>query len=138
MTANHSPAEYVPWERIEDIDVPVQGHPEINCIRVPWVCARDSQAVTRTAIVVARGAMLAVLAAEAVSNSAQEPDDRRLMLTEAKYEPPLVHFYCDGCEETWDAWVNDDGTLQDKRNVCCANSSCSKFTHPATLVEEEQ
>jgi hypothetical protein len=130
-------AEYTPWERIEDIDVPVQGHPEISAVRVPWVCARDAQAVTKTAIVVAQGAMMAVLAAETLGEAAQARQDPRAALAAAKYEPPLVHFYCDGCEETWDAWVNDDGSLQDQRDVACGNSSCSKFTHAATLVDEE-
>jgi len=137
MAPNHSPAEYVPWDRVEDIDVPVEGHPEIAAVRVPWVCARDAMAVTKTAIVVAHGAMKAVIAAEAVSSSAREPANQLQALAEAKYQPPLVHFYCDGCEETWDAWVNDDGTLQDQRDVACANGACKKFTEPATLVDED-
>lgn len=135
---NVSPVAYTPWERVENIDVPVEGHPEISAVRVPWVCARDAEAVPKTAIVVAHGAMKAVLAAEAVEASATESSDDRLQaLAEAKYDPPLVHFYCDGCEETWDAWVNDDGTLQDQRDVACANSGCEKFGKPATLAQED-
>lgn len=40
------------------------------------------------------------------------------------YEPPRVRFECPNCENQWDAWVNDDGTLQDPRDKrCCGMDS---------------
>lgn len=136
-------AAYDPWQPVEPVDVPIEGGVMINgelinFIRVPWAAAATAEAVMRTATIVA-GELVKHLWAEslAAQRQLQAPEALRA-LTEAKYEPPLVHFHCSGsCGETWDAWVNEDGSLQDKRDVCCANPNCNRLGHPAELVKED-
>lgn len=126
-------AEYAPWSRVADIDVPVDGHSDFSHVRVPEVYAATAEAVTRTAQVMA----FLVLHQIHQAQKAQEAPRAQKALAEATYEPPLVHFYCDSCQETWDAWVDEAGKLEDVRDVNCANGSCDRLGKPATLVTEE-
>lgn len=53
-----SPAEYEPWTKVENIDVPITGLYDINGgrithIRVPYVYSEDAQGVQCTASIVA-------------------------------------------------------------------------------------
>lgn len=57
-------------------------------------------------------------------------------LRKIKWEPPLVKFHCETCGDTWDAWVADDGSLEDKWSVVCTNSKCTAHGYPAVIASE--
>lgn len=94
-----------------------------------WVAAKDLEALMLTT-------MIATLINAMAPSAVIEGPAAIQALRDAKYDPPLERFHCAGCDHTWDAWVNDDGTLQDIRNVACANDACSRFGQAAELVSE--
>lgn len=140
-----SEAEYKPWSRVEDVDVPVHGWADYTHLRIPWVYARTAEGVLKTAIVAAHVSLKAMAVQQELARQQREAaskevavPDRIARLRQARYEPPLVHFHCAGCDETWDAWVTDAGMLQDMRDVVCANPNCELLGQPAELVEEDE
>ncbi len=54
--------------------------------------------------------------AEKASGKAKPGDRARPGL---KYDPPLARFVCEGCDSQWDAWVDDNGWLEEKRDCYC-------------------
>lgn len=126
-----SAVEYIPWSRIEDIDVPVGGHADITHIRVPYSYGRDATAVVRTAHVAAWLCMKSIMTAQAIQRVSAT-------LAEAAVRPfegPLVRFRCSGCENDWDAWVNDTGHLEDPSDSICTTPGCPRIGRPADVID---
>ena len=129
-----SSAGYVPWEVVEDFDVPVDGSAfGFSTIRVPWVAAASAERLLTTAQVSA-GIVLRdlQLIAEAEHKHATKEN-----VSTRKYDPPFVRFRCPHCEDTWDAWVDDRGYLEDKRDAFCANKHCDRKGSPGELEPED-
>lgn len=141
-----SPAVYEPWSQVDDVDVPVDGlydedGSRITHVRVPWVCAQDAQAVTRTATIVAcqmvRAVQIAYRLQQAMENPQEEPQlpEAARALMDKIWDVPLVRFYCPGCDDSWDSWIGDDGKLSDVREIICSNEGCPRFRHLAKIQD---
>lgn len=122
-------AEYRPWDAIFVGDMPVPyamgcGVP-ITHVQMPGaVAAPSAEALIKVAQVVA---FMKVCVAKS------EYDEYRFHsmwehLAGKLYDPGLLHLVCPACGEHCDAWVGDDGRLQDARDLVCAQ------THNPTLM----
>lgn len=129
-------AAYEPWSIVENIDVPTQSIPNITHVRVPWAAARTAEDMLKTANVAAFVAVRAVMIAQAVQEQMQGENEELHRLMTAVYEPPLVRFRCDVCEDEWDAWVSNEGHLEDRWTAACTNGQCSRHGMPARLLDE--
>lgn len=127
------PEEYVPWAILMPVLVHVED-PEGSPVTVglPYVAAGSREAVRNTAIFVAAKAAHDAL----VFHKSQQKDLQIANLRSLLYKPPLVRFKCEECDNVWDAWVADDGTLEDKWSVVCTNGECPCHGSPAMLLQE--
>lgn len=127
------PIRYTPWEVLHDVHVSVEWTEPQLVVILPWVCAADYKSLVVTCEVM--GGMIAkTVLGHAQANNRSLAIDQMRALT---YEPPLVRFKCEDCQESWDAWIDDEGSLEDQWSVVCTNSSCSSQGEPATLLPEE-
>ncbi len=39
---------------------------------------------------------------------------------ERTFEPPLARLWCNRCKNNWDAWVGEDGLMEDPRDSKCS------------------
>ena len=124
-------ADYEPWTEVEDLRVAlvVEGRPAE--VGLPWVYGVDAQAVITTAEIVAG---LNVYAFRARFQSQQETLGERVRAV--KYNPPRETIACPGCKDSWDAWVNEDGTLEDPRDANCSTEKCPRRGLPGFPVRE--
>ena len=123
-------AEYRPWTTIECGRVPVpwardMGVP-VDFVELPGpVAAATAEDVIGTAQAVA---FIRVCQAQAAIQEMQQAQAQRSvsgrikLAQEAHYEPPLARMVCPVCGDTANAWINDDGTLQDPRDVICGKT----------------
>lgn len=119
--------DYRPWAVLQDLEFPT---PEFEAdgwthMRLWWLAAQDAEAAIVTGRVVSYINSLALRAT--IEPDAASEVERRT------YDPPLVRFVCPACHDDWDAWVADDGHLEDPRNQNCARSECARFGQPAEL-----
>ena len=123
-------AEYRPWTTIECGRVPVpwardMGVP-VDFVELPGpVAAADAMGVIGTAQVVAF--IRVKQAQEAIAQMERDKAAATVMgriraAQQARYEPPLARMVCPVCGDTTDAWIYDDGTLQDPRDVICGKT----------------
>lgn len=135
MEAEGVPDDYVPWSVMMPVIVHVEdpeGFPVT--VGLPYVAAGSKEAVRTTAIFVAAKA-----AHDALEfHKSQQKDLQIANLRNLLYEPPLVRFKCEECGNTWDAWVDDEGLLEDRWSVVCTNDRCSHHGYPAMLLPQGQ
>lgn len=119
-----SPAEYEPWAVVEKVDVPTPAfHAEgFEVVRLPYVAAGSAEAFATTSTVMALVNGSAIAAGVRASRVPQAPSG---------LEPPLARMRCDACDSEWDAWVTDDGDLEDPRDGFCATARCPRRGQPA-------
>lgn len=121
--------EYHPWEVVYDAEVSLPRGNTMYLVNIPWIAAIDAQGLLRT------GEVLAMLAIREIERP--NPQENIESLKNGKYDPPLVRFHCSGCNNSWDAWVSEDGELEDKWSVICTIGSCKRRGMPATLLKED-
>lgn len=130
-------AEYVPWTVVSPAIVHVEA-PDGTSVTVglPFVAARSAAAVKSTSIIIASKAVhdtwMAFQAPQIGQKQLQLSNLRKLL-----YEPPLQRFWCEDCGNEWDAWIAEDGSLEDKWACACTNERCKNHGGPATLLNEE-
>lgn len=125
--------DYTPWDAIWGVVVHAEdpeGKPVI--VKLPYVAARSKEAVKNTAIIVASKA-----ARDHYMHSLQAQKFFQIHnLLSQLYEPPLQRFRCETCENEWDAWIAEDGTLEDKWSCVCTNGWCPDRGSPAVLIRD--
>lgn len=137
-----------PWGIIHDVDVPIPHAKEKygvegEFIRIPWATARTEADCMHVLRIVAEMHLMAMSAAglpyQMASGKQVHPKKTYQELLhevrQRKYDGPRMVFGCDACDETWDAWVDDDGHLEDPRDAFCWTTGCTKRGTFARPVE---
>lgn len=122
---------YVPWEPVIPVIVQVED-PEGAPVTVglPYVFAKSARAVRITGIIVASKAAHDVwLGTKMEERKLQLSNLRRLI-----FDPPLQRFKCEECSLEWDAWIAEDGSLEDPWACACTNSRCANHGGPAVIL----
>lgn len=124
---------YKPWSVEESVLVQVEGPDGIPVIvGLPFIAARSAEALRVTGVIVASKAVRDFQEANVASRRQLQLDNLRKLL----YEPPLQRFKCEVCLNEWDAWIAEDGTLEDKWACACTNGNCKNHGGPAVLCVE--
>ena len=118
--------DYQPWTVLHEIPVHVhvEGRGSIF-VEVPWAAAADVESLANMAAFVARSAVHHYFP----STNPEVPME--------KFEGPLVRLICAGCEGTWDAWVGEDGKLEDPRDATCSDENCPNYGVPARPIDDK-
>jgi len=130
--------EYQPWTVEQNVHVKTMVDGSPADVGLPWVAAKNAHALLTTSEIVA-GLIIGQLKA---AINQQKEHQRQLArpideIVVDGYEPPLVRFGCESCEDTWDAWVDEAGKLEDPRDALCGNEKCERQGRPAHKIEEE-
>lgn len=115
--------DYTPWHPLENVAVQALVNECPYLIVLPIVYGRDERAAAVTAQIVAS------LSLEKLSQIA------RARSGHTSLDPGLHKMECPVCGWSWDAWVSEEGSLEDPRDAFCANSECSHQGQPARLLE---
>lgn len=119
--------------------VPVESDHGEALVVLPYVAARDINALWVTAIIVATKAVYDVKEHTQSAKDAASAAQRKLQVENLrliKWEPPLQRFQCEYCEDVWDAWIAEDGSLEDPRSCACTNEKCANHGGPAVLARD--
>lgn len=126
--------DYEPWSLIVPAIVQVEA-PDGTPVTVglPYLAAGSKAAVKNTGVIIASKAARDIyMAAHADQKQLQLSNLRKLL-----YEPPLQRFHCEYCGNSWDAWIAEDGTLEDIWACACTNEKCKNHGGPAILRLDE-
>lgn len=128
MLDGYEPWRLVMWPVVHTKD-PVG---EEVSVMLPYIAAGSKEAVRITGIF-----MASKIAHELYHQRAKDQNDLQISnLRSLVYSPPLVRFWCEECDSKWDAWVDDQGILEDRWSCVCTNEKCSHHGVAATLLPE--
>lgn len=133
-------SEYQPWQIVGPYSVPVESDHGDALVILPYVAARDINALWVTAVIVATKAVYDASVYREQSKEAASEAKKQLQIANLrmiKWEPPLQRFKCEYCEHVWDAWIADDGSLEDPWSIVCTNGKCPAHGYPAVIHNEE-
>lgn len=131
---------YQPWQVVGPYTVPVEGEHGDAVVVLPYVAAQDINALWVTATVLATKAVYDVGVHMEKTLEAASKSQRQLQienLRKIKWEPPLQRFKCESCNYIWDAWISEDGSLEDPWSCVCTNGRCTAHGSPAVIYNEE-
>lgn len=123
-----------------DVQVPIQEGEDLIIVILPYVAARDEESFQVTAKLSAMISLRSQRSRMEAAKAQMVMEQRDLQISnlrKIKFDPPRVVFKCEDCGEQWDAWVDDDGALEDQWSCVCTNGQCSSHGNPAMLVPEE-
>lgn len=129
-------AQYQPWHIIENVHVATMMDGNPADIIIPWISAKNVQALAVTAEIVA--GFTAVQLKKVIMETKRQKQRVIETVRVDGYQPPLVRFACSSCKDSWDAWVDEDGNLEDPRDALCGTPNCERLGRPAIKVEEER
>lgn len=130
------PVEYQPWAMILNMVVPVDGWDEFSHMRIPYVAAADVNSLLKVGEITAHLSLTKMMEMTAAAHA---PTSVQVIaqMQASKYDPPYIRFRCPECKYEWDAWVDENGFLEDKYSVMCTNGDCPHKGEPASLIQED-
>lgn len=133
---------YEPWQPVKGLRVPTPYARSVHGLAVDevalsFVAAPSAGAVVDVARVAAEVNLLALKRSLERKAPKRTYADRVAAARRRTFEGPRVVFACRSCGERWDAWVDDDGRLEDPRDAFCSTERCPRHGLEAETVDDE-